>query len=477
LLTEDERLCFDRVSVFAGGFDLRAAETVCGFDDVDDVVDVLDLVSSLVDKSMIVADRCAVGMRYRLLETLRQYGEDQMELRGETAALRDRHATYCATLIAELDLLSRGAHQIESEARMSIEWDNLRAAHLWALAQDDLDLAEQLVESSYQFSAFSMRHEHAAMLQRTVELGDECGRPSTTMLGMLSYWLEMQGDEEEKRRLAQRGLDAAPSPDHPSTANCWWTFSGASPAVIPGSPEARAAFQHQLAAVANTPDLDLNWWALVCVLDSSYQADPGVTRALRRQLSEMATRVQSPRLTMFTHQYEGYSCLGASPPDFAAAISAYELMAEIARGTGDPQSLAIALRCIAMATTGLGAPDALALCRDALDALFEIRHWPKIWQSLESITLALAMAGRTEHAALILGHLDAHSPGFGFEHDLHFRDRARELVEADGGHHAAKLRGARMSADELVTNALAYRSADCFSGSVATRPAARPRSR
>ena len=109
-----------------------------------------------------------------------------------------------------------------------------------------------------------------------------------------------------------------------------------------------------------------------------------------------------------------------------------------------------------MASTGLGAPDALARCHDALDALFEIRYWQKTWQTLESITLALASAGRTEHAAVILGHLDAHSPGFGLEHDLHFRDRARELVEADGGHTAAKLRGARMSADELVANALAY---------------------
>ena len=107
LLTEDERLLFDRASVFAGGFDLRAAEMVCGFDPID-AIDVIDLVSSLVDKSMIVADRGAVGMRYRLLETLRQYGEDQMELRGETALLRDRHAAHYADLIAELDLLVRG---------------------------------------------------------------------------------------------------------------------------------------------------------------------------------------------------------------------------------------------------------------------------------------------------------------------------------------------------------------------------------
>ena len=139
-------------------------------------------------------------MRYRLLETLRQYGEDQMELRGETALLRDRHATYYADLIAELDLMVRGARQIEGEERMSMEWDNLRAAHLWSLAQGELDLAERLAEGSFHFSAFSMRHEHAAMLQRTVELGDECGRPSTNMLGMLCYWLDWQGNEEDARR-------------------------------------------------------------------------------------------------------------------------------------------------------------------------------------------------------------------------------------------------------------------------------------
>ena len=62
--------------------------------------------------------------------------------------LRDRHATYYADLIAELDLLVRGARQIEGEARMSIEWDNLRAAHLWSLAHGDLDLAERLTEAS-----------------------------------------------------------------------------------------------------------------------------------------------------------------------------------------------------------------------------------------------------------------------------------------------------------------------------------------
>jgi hypothetical protein len=95
--------------------------------------------------------------------------------------------------------------------------------------------------------------------------------------------------------------------------------------------------------------------------------------------------------------------------------------------------------------------------------LYEIRHWPKIWQTLESATLALARAGRTEHAAVSLGHLDAHLPGFGFEHILHFRDRARELIEADSGHDAAERRGALMSAEEVVAYALAQGATESLS--------------
>ncbi|HEY5421861.1 MAG TPA: adenylate/guanylate cyclase domain-containing protein, partial [Ilumatobacteraceae bacterium] len=112
LLSNDERILFDRVSVFAGGFELHAAEKVCGFDPLD-ANDVIDLVSSLVDKSMIVADRRASGMRYRLLETLRQYAEEQLELRGETSSVRDRHAEYFADLVSELDFLVRGERQLE----------------------------------------------------------------------------------------------------------------------------------------------------------------------------------------------------------------------------------------------------------------------------------------------------------------------------------------------------------------------------
>ena len=92
-----ERVLFDRLAVFAGGFDLDSAEAVCA-DDTIDPLDVGDLLAALVDKSMVVADRHGPHTRYRLLETLRQYGEERLAEDGELAPLRDRHLDhYVAT--------------------------------------------------------------------------------------------------------------------------------------------------------------------------------------------------------------------------------------------------------------------------------------------------------------------------------------------------------------------------------------------
>ena len=113
-----------------------------------------------------------------------------------------------------------------------------------------------------------------------------------------------------------------------------------------------------------------------------------------------------------------------------------------------------------MAATGLNTPGALGRCHDALETLFEIRYWQKTWQTLESAALALANVGRTEDAAVILGHIEARSLDFGLESSLRFRDRVREIVEAEGGHTAAKQRGTQMTPEELVMNALAYCSTD-----------------
>jgi predicted ATPase len=86
LLAHDERIVFERTSVFPGSFDIAAAEAICS-DDTIDRVDVPDILANLVDKSIVLAERHATGMRYRLLETIRDFGDEQLGIRGQYVPL------------------------------------------------------------------------------------------------------------------------------------------------------------------------------------------------------------------------------------------------------------------------------------------------------------------------------------------------------------------------------------------------------
>ena len=135
LLSERERLLFVRLTVFAGGWTLEAAEGVCAGNGIDEA-DVLDLLSQLVDKSLVVVSASADGgNRYGLLETLRQYGLDQLNASGEGDATRQRHAAFFADL-AEAAYGERLARAKEWLGRLETEFDNLRAALDWAKVAD-----------------------------------------------------------------------------------------------------------------------------------------------------------------------------------------------------------------------------------------------------------------------------------------------------------------------------------------------------
>ncbi|MFM2071098.1 MAG: hypothetical protein RLZZ623_1361, partial [Actinomycetota bacterium] len=293
LLTPDEQRVFERLSVFAGGFDLAAAERVCGFEPIDEL-DVLDLVDQLVDKSMVVVERSETATRYRLLETLRQFAEEQLEVRDATATLRDRHALHYAAVSIELARLVVSAREVEGSRAIDAEWDNLRAAHLWALALRDLDPAESIVRSTFYHAESRMSAEHKEWTRRTVELGIELGRPSAEMIGFHAFWLSIDGRDEQMIEWARRGIAAAPTPDHPTTAQCWSMLAGASRLCPPGSAEVREAFECERRAVANIHNLDQHWWELVDLVDAAMNADPPQAVALRRQQHEIAARVPAP---------------------------------------------------------------------------------------------------------------------------------------------------------------------------------------
>lgn len=134
LLSEEERLLLRRLAVFAGGWTLEAAEAVCPAGGIDRR-DVLDLLTRLVDRSLVVAEGQNGEARYRLLETIRQYASEKLGEAGETANLRERHAQWCLTLAETAEPMLSGPEQGEWLNRLEVEYGNLRAALEWSVAE------------------------------------------------------------------------------------------------------------------------------------------------------------------------------------------------------------------------------------------------------------------------------------------------------------------------------------------------------
>ena len=140
LLDDEEKSLLERCSVFAGGFDLQSACTVGGFDDPDDYV-VLDLLDALVRKSLLVADRSSGRTRFSMLETIRQFAEEQLVARGAAIEVRTAHARHFAGREADILALWDSPRQREAYTWFTAELANLRAAFRWAADQGDLDVA------------------------------------------------------------------------------------------------------------------------------------------------------------------------------------------------------------------------------------------------------------------------------------------------------------------------------------------------
>ena len=143
LLQDPEKLLLQRLSVFAGGWTLEAAERICAGGDVEDDA-VLDLLTSLIDKSLVSVDASDARFRYRLLETVRQYARERLVESGGAEAIRARHRDCFVELAEEADDKLLGAEQADSLRRLEDEHDNLRLALEWshaeAPAQEDLRL-------------------------------------------------------------------------------------------------------------------------------------------------------------------------------------------------------------------------------------------------------------------------------------------------------------------------------------------------
>jgi predicted ATPase len=132
LCTEEEQTLFRRLAVFAGGATLPAIEEVCGGD--------LDLVESLVDKSLVRSD----GERFTMLETIREYAGERLAECGEEDELRRRHAAYFLEVAERVEAEQLDAGPTGWRERLRPEWDNFRAAFAWSLETGESELGLRL---------------------------------------------------------------------------------------------------------------------------------------------------------------------------------------------------------------------------------------------------------------------------------------------------------------------------------------------
>ncbi len=139
-LDDAEKTLLERCSVFAGGFDLQSACAVAGLDDSDDYA-VLDLLDALVRKSLIVADRSTGRTRFSMLETIRQFAEEQLAARGEASEIRAAHSRYFAGRETDIMALWDSPRQRAAYDWFTVELANLRKAFRWAADRGDLDVA------------------------------------------------------------------------------------------------------------------------------------------------------------------------------------------------------------------------------------------------------------------------------------------------------------------------------------------------
>jgi non-specific serine/threonine protein kinase len=131
LLSDRERILFRRLAAFAGSWTLEAAEGVCSEDGIDRD-DVLDVLTGLVDKSLVLAEGQTREERYRFLETIRQYAAEKLVASAEATSARDRHRAWYATLAEQAEPELNGPDSLVWLNQLELAHDNLRAALDWS---------------------------------------------------------------------------------------------------------------------------------------------------------------------------------------------------------------------------------------------------------------------------------------------------------------------------------------------------------
>jgi predicted ATPase/class 3 adenylate cyclase len=215
LLTEAEQVLLARLAVFAGGATLEAAEAVCGGEGINPDA-VFGLLAALVARSLVVAEAQGPVSRYRLLETIRQYGEERLDQASESERWRARHAGYYAELLGRV---RDHAHDPNPEVfwavRLSGEQDNLLAAWSWALRTGNVGTAFAILAG---FAPAEVWSTYPLLLagETALELPGASEHPRYPLAAAVSaLFASIRGDVASTEQLCRRAAEASAHRDPP----------------------------------------------------------------------------------------------------------------------------------------------------------------------------------------------------------------------------------------------------------------------
>jgi predicted ATPase/DNA-binding SARP family transcriptional activator len=205
LLTKPEQVLLRRLSVFAGGFTLDAVVAVCA-DAPLQQIELLDLLAKLVDKSLVVTERTGAGTRYRQLETVRQFGQENLNHAGEAAQLAAAHCAYFLAVAVSHNPEQATGVVVEQPKLLDREHDNLRAALRWSCAHEP-ETALRLAASLWRFW-FLRGHavEGARWVERALAVAPDSTRPRAAALIGLAGLDSRQGRSDRHRALGAEAL-------------------------------------------------------------------------------------------------------------------------------------------------------------------------------------------------------------------------------------------------------------------------------
>jgi predicted ATPase/class 3 adenylate cyclase len=448
LLDAGSQDLFQVLSVFAGGFTVEAARSVCGGSGVDEF-DLLDDLDDLVDKSMITApDR---RRRYDMLATLRQYGRERLASAGRDEDAARRHAEHFAGLVGEASGPLWGPDEGRWVDTVGAEFENLRAAHEWAADADEVDLALRVVVGAHDFAYSRKRYENAAWAEAVTALPGADRHPCyPAALGIVAWRELATGRFDATGDLCERALEAERT-------------LGSPPAWPPRRNRFVAAFFNgRLEEARRYAD---EWCEVTAAGDRpAHAAYARASRVLvRLALGDDEAVVEAGAVVDEARAIANPSVLGQALFSLATAVGESEpetaigLLDEsvaLARSVGNVHLPAIALVRGASLRARHGDPvEALAPFQSAIDHWYQLGNWSNLWFTLAYLGELMIRLDRPRTVAVMHSALAAQGEQLLLQADI--LDAHLSVLRAQLGadYDAAVEEGRRMSVGELVSYA------------------------